>query len=126
VERQKLESWWRRRKTAQELAFRAKIVFAVRGRIDQIMASHPRFHLHFTPTSSYWLNLVELWFGELTNRKLRRSTHRSVTELETDADTWIQAWNNDPKRVTKTADEVLDSLANCCKQLNALTNNSVH
>jgi hypothetical protein len=77
-------------------------------------------------TSSYWLNLVELWFGELTNRKLRRSTHRSVTELETDADTWIQAWNNDPKRVTKTADEVLDSLANCCKQLNALTNNSVH
>jgi transposase len=42
---------------------------------------HPRFHLHFTPTSASWLNLVERWFAELTNRKLRRSTHRSVAEL---------------------------------------------
>jgi transposase len=42
---------------------------------------HPRFHLHFTPNSSSWLNLVECWFAELTSRKLRRSAHRSVTEL---------------------------------------------
>jgi transposase len=46
------------------------------------LLKHPRFRLHFTPTSSSWMNLVERWFSELTNRKLRRSAHRSVTELE--------------------------------------------
>ena len=50
--------------------------------IHKWLLRHPRFHLHFTPTSSSWLNLVERWFAELTNRKLRRSAHRSVTELE--------------------------------------------
>src|SRR6267154_1501618 len=50
------------------------------------LAAHPRFHLHFTPTSGSWLNLVERWFGELTNRKLRRSAHRSVKELEADVE----------------------------------------
>ena len=49
--------------------------------IKEWLLKHPRFHLHFTPTSSSWLNLVERWFAELTNRKLRRSAHRSVTEL---------------------------------------------
>jgi transposase len=44
------------------------------------LLKHPRFRLHFTPTSSWWLNLVERWFAELTTRKLRRSAHRSVTE----------------------------------------------
>jgi transposase len=58
---------------------------------------HPRFHLHFTPTSASWLNLVERWFAELTNRKLRRSTHRSIVELEADVRRWINAWNADPK-----------------------------
>ena len=48
------------------------------------LAAHPRFHLHFTPTCGSWLNLVERWFAELTTRKLRRCTHRSVKELETD------------------------------------------
>jgi transposase len=83
------------------------------------LASHPRFRLHFTPTSASWLNLVERWFAELTNRKLRRSTHHSVTELETDVRAWIEAWNNDPKPFvwTKTADEILDSLANYCTQI---------
>jgi transposase len=93
------------------------------------LASHPRFHLHFTPTSGSWLNLVERWFAELTNRKLRRSAHRSVKELETDVNAWIQAWNNDPKPFvwTKTADEILDSLANYCTQtLKTRTSNSAH
>ena len=49
--------------------------------IHQWLLKHPRFRLHFTPTSSSWLNLVERWFAELTTRKLRRSAHRSVTEL---------------------------------------------
>ena len=52
--------------------------------VKKWLLRHPRFHLHFTPTSSSWMNLVERWFAELTNRKLRRSAHRSVTELEAD------------------------------------------
>jgi transposase len=97
--------------------------------IKKWLASHPRFQLHFTPTSGSWLNLVERWFGELTNRKLRRSTHRSVKELETDVEAWIETWNDDPKPFvwTKTADEILDSLANYCTQiLTTRTSNSGH
>jgi transposase len=56
------------------------------------LAKHPRIHLHFTPTSASWLNLVERWFAELTNRKLRRSSHRSVAELEADLNAWIAAY----------------------------------
>jgi transposase len=65
--------------------------------IHQWLARHPRFHLHFTPTSSSWLNLVERWFAELTTRKLRRSAHRSVTELEDDIRKWITEWNKNPR-----------------------------
>jgi transposase len=85
---------------------------------------HPRFQLHFTPTSASWLNLVERWFAELTNRKLRRSSHRSLAELEADLSAWIAAWNADPKPFvwTKTADEILDTLANYLQR----TNNSGH
>ena len=71
---------------------------------------------------------MERWFGELTNRKLRRSAHRSVIELETDVTAWIAAWNEDPKPFvwTKTADEILADLANYCTRLNALNSNSGH
>ena len=81
---------------------------------------HPRFHLHFTPTSSSWLNLVERWFAELTNRKLRRSAHRSVRELEADITAWTQAWNNNPRPFVwaKTADEILDSLSRYLQLIN--------
>ena len=74
---------------------------------------HPRFRLHFTPTSSSWLNLVERWFAELTNRKLRRSSHRSVKELEAGIRAWTNAWNQDPRPFvwTRTADEILESIA---------------
>jgi transposase len=85
---------------------------------------HPRFHLHFTPTYSSWLNLVERWFAELTTRKLRRSAHRNVADLEVDITAWIQAWNHDPRPFvwTKTADEILDNLARYLH----LINNSGH
>ena len=88
--------------------------------IKDWLIRHPRFHLHFTPTSSSWLNLVERWFAELTNRKLRRSAHRSVTELETDIRKWINEWNKDPKPFvwTKTADEILETLAAYCSRIN--------
>jgi transposase len=92
------------------------------------LAAHPRFHLHFTPTSGSWLNLVERWFAELTNRKLRRSTHRSVKALEDDVNAWIAAWNDDPKPFvwTKTADEILNNLANYCTRINKAFNDSGH
>jgi transposase len=87
--------------------------------IQKWLLKHPRFCLHFTPTSSSWLNLVERWFAELTNRKLRRSAHRSVTELETDIRKWINEWNKDPKPFvwTKTADEILETLAAYCERI---------
>ena len=80
------------------------------------LLKHPRFRLHFTPTSSSWMNLVERWFAELTNRKLRRSAHRSVTELENDIRKWVNEWNKDPKPFawTKAADEILEAVAACC------------
>ena len=73
---------------------------------------HPRFTFHFTPTSSSWLNLVERWFGELTDKKLRRSAHRSVKELTTDLEAWVKTWNENPRPFvwTKTADEILAKL----------------
>jgi transposase len=88
--------------------------------VKEWLIKHPRFYLHFTPTSSSWMNLVERWFAELTNRKLRRSAHRSVTELETDIRKWINEWNKDPKPFvwTKTADEILETLANYCSRIN--------
>src|SRR5512132_2292075 len=92
--------------------------------IKRWLVRHPRFHLHLTPTYSSWLNLVERWFAELTTRKLRRSAHRSVAELEADLRAWIAAWNEDPKPFvwTKTADELLDNLARYLH----LINNSEH
>ena len=57
--------------------------------IQKWLTAHPRFVLHFTPTSSSWLNLVERWFAELTTKKLRRGTHRSVRELNADIRAWI-------------------------------------
>jgi transposase len=88
--------------------------------IHRWLLRHPRFHLHFIPTSASWLNLVERWFAELTTRKLRRSAHRSVVELEADLRRWINEWNADPKPFiwTKTADEILHTLASYCQRIN--------
>ena len=88
--------------------------------IHKWLLRHPRFHLHFTPTSSSWINLVERWFAELTNRKLRRSAHRNVAELEAGIRKWIIDWNRDPKPFvwTKTADEILENLAAYCRRVN--------
>src|SRR5271167_1305258 len=56
-----------------------------------------RWHLHFTPTSSSWLNLIERWFGELTERRLRRGVFTSVPNLIEAIDLWVEHWNDDPK-----------------------------
>jgi transposase len=88
--------------------------------IKRWLLAHPRFHLHFTPTSSSWLNLVERWFSELTTKKLQRGTHRSVRALNTDIRAWIEAWNDNPRPYvwTKTADQILDSIAKYCTRIN--------
>jgi transposase len=87
--------------------------------IHRWLLRHPRFHLHFTPTYSSWINLVERWFAELTNKWLRRGTHRSTKELETSIRQWIENWNEDPKPFVwhKSAEEILDSLARYCAQI---------
>jgi transposase len=79
---------------------------------------HPGFHLHFTPTGSSWLNLVERWFGELTEKKLRRSSHDTVKQLNDDINAWTAAWNADPKpyKWVKTADAILQSIASYCQR----------
>jgi transposase len=88
--------------------------------IQKWLAAHPRFVLHFTPTSSSWLNLVERWFAELTTKKLRRGAHRSVRQLNTDIRAWIDTWNQNPRPFvwTKTADQILDSIARYCGRIN--------
>ena len=72
---------------------------------------HRRFHFHFTPTSSSWLNLVERWFAEFTRKKLQRSAHRSVAELIADLDDWIANWNNDPNPSSGTRPPTKSSTA---------------
>jgi len=88
--------------------------------IQRWLVRHPRFTLHFTPTYSSWLNLVERWFAELTTKWITRGTHRSVRDLVGSIRTWIANWNDDPKPFVwhKTADEILDSLANYCQRIN--------
>jgi transposase len=77
------------------------------------LARHPRFHVHFTPTGSSWMNQVERWFGLLTDKLIRRGVHTSVRALENDIKAWIATWNESPRPFawTKTADEILASLA---------------
>ena len=88
--------------------------------VKRWLTAHPRFVLHFTPTSSSWLNLVERWFAELTTKKLRRGTHTSVRQLNTDIRAWIDTWNDNPRPYvwTKTADQILASIGNYCRRIN--------
>jgi transposase len=76
------------------------------------LGTHPRFHMHFTPTYSSWLNQVERWFGLLTDKKLRRGAHRSIHAQEKDIRDWIANWNDNPKPFTwtKSADAILERL----------------
>jgi hypothetical protein len=77
------------------------------------LAKRPRFHVHFTPTYGSWLNLVERWFAELTNKQLRRGVHRSVRALEAAIREFVDAHNADGKPFvwTKSADDILASIA---------------
>ncbi len=88
--------------------------------IQRWLAAHPRFHMHYTPTYSSWINQVERWFAYLTDDLLRRSDHRSVHALEKDIRAWVAAWNENPKPFiwTKTAEQILDSISRLLKRIN--------
>ena len=81
--------------------------------IRKWFAKRPRFHVHFTPTYGSWINLVERWFAELTNKRIRRGAFRSVKELESAIREYISVHNEDPKPFvwTRSADQILDSIA---------------
>ncbi len=79
-------------------------------------AKRPRWHVHFTPTSASWLNQVERFFSDLTEKQIRRGVHRSTVELEQAITAYIEAVNEDPKpfRWHKSADEILASIKRFC------------
>ena len=87
--------------------------------IQEWLARHPRFRVHFTPTGSSWINQVERWFGFLTDQMIRRGVHKSVQALEADIRAWIADWNSNPRPFiwTKTAEEILQSLARFCRRI---------
>ena len=97
--------------------------------IKKWLSTHPRFHVHYTPTYFSWINQVERWFAYLTDVLLRRSDHRSVQVLEKDIRAWVSAWNDNPKPFvwTKTAEQILDSLGRLAKRINgADTSSAAH
>jgi transposase len=83
------------------------------------LARRPRFHVHFTPAGSSWMNQVERWSGLLTGKLIRRGARTSVQALENDIRDWIATWNESPRPFTwtKTADEILSSLADYLAKL---------
>ena len=87
--------------------------------IHDWLAGQPRFHLHFTPTSASWINQVERWFAAITERQIRRGTHRSTEELEQAIDEYLTVHNENPKPFiwTKSADQILESLKTYCERI---------
>jgi transposase len=86
--------------------------------IQRWLVKRPRFQLHFTPTGASWLNLVERWFALLTEKQIRRGVFRSTRELETAILNYLENYNGQPKPFiwSKTADEILASVARFCKR----------
>jgi transposase len=92
--------------------------------VQRWLVRHPRFHVHFTPTSASWLNQVERWFAQLTEKQIRRGTHRSTVELERAIRSYLKIHNRNPRPFvwTKTADQILESIKRFCMR----TSNSGH
>ena len=88
--------------------------------IQRWLLHRPRFHVHFTPTSASWLNLVERWFAVLTEKQIRRGSFRSTRDLEAAIRSFLKHHNSQPKPFvwTKSADEILDSIARYCRRIN--------
>lgn len=92
--------------------------------IHRWLMKRPRFHLHFTPTSASWLNLIERWFAELTQKRIRRGSFRSTHQLEEAIISYLDTYNDDPRPFvwTKSADQILENIKYFCQR----TYNSVH
>ena len=86
--------------------------------IRRWLASHPRYHLHFTPTGASWINLVERFFALLTEKQIRRGSHRSTAELRAAILAYLAIHNENPKPFiwTKSADQILASVARYCRR----------
>ena len=87
--------------------------------VQQWLLKHPRVQLHFIPTSSSWLNMVERWFAELTNKQIKRGVHRSVQALEEAIHAYIASTNENPKPFVwmKTADQIIESVGRFCERI---------
>ena len=87
--------------------------------IRRWFAKRPQYHLHFTPTGASWINLVERWFAAITEKQLRRGVYRSTRELESAIEQYLEIHNEQPKPFmwTKSADEILLTLAQFCKRI---------
>jgi transposase len=87
--------------------------------VKEWLERHPRFHVHYVPTSSSWLNLIERWFGELTNKRIRRGSFLSVEDLIAAINEFLAAWNEEPKPFvwTATVDSIVAKLARCRQTL---------
>jgi transposase len=92
--------------------------------VNAWLEKHPRFHLHFTPTSSSWLNLVESFFSQITNKAIRRGVFASVPDLITAIDTYLDTHNTDPKPFTwtKTSSQIIEKVQRGRATLQAITN----
>ena len=91
--------------------------------VEKWLAKHPRFHLHFTPTSSSWLNLIERWFGKLTDKAIRRGVFHSVPELINAIETYLTINNENPEPFiwTATAEQILTKVQRGRATLNTIT-----
>ncbi len=91
-------------------------------RVKSWLRRHPRFHLHFIPTSSSWLNMVERWFREITDKRIRRGTFRSVSELIVAIEEYLNNHNQNPKIFVWTAsvERIMAKVTKCKEALDAL------
>jgi len=91
-------------------------------RVKSWLRRHPRFHLHFTPTSSSWLNLVERWFRDLTQQRIRRGSFQALKELITTIEDYIENHNQKPQVFVWSApvERILSMIAKCKEALDAV------
>jgi len=80
------------------------------------LARRPHYHVHFTSTSASWINQVERWFAKLTRKRLRRSVHTSVRQLQADSRAFIDRHNQKPFKRTRSADEIVASVKHFCQK----------
>lgn len=99
-----------------------------KDKVQEWLKKHPRFKQHFIPTSSSWLNLVERWFAELTQKSIRRGVFRSVADLKITIDEFIKSWNENPRPFvwTASAESILEKMKKCRKTLEEIKPGCTH